>query len=146
MGEQINTRPITAFAFLADKLSQGGDFFSGLIPLFSPVINPIAGKRFEPNQLSDLLAEYYGMDIHPYAIEFLAPRLCEQGLLERKQVSTNAVEYSYQKVDGEFFEVQDNLVENVTSQFKEFANEQLAALKVQLDDKQITNALLERRV
>lgn len=144
MGNYLNTRPITAFAFLADKLSQGGDFFSGLIPLFSPVINPLAGKRFEPNQLSDLLADYYGMDIHPYAIESLAPRLEEQGLLERKEISANTIEFYYQKVEGEFYEVQDNLVENVTAQFKEFANEQLSALKIHLDDRQLTNALLDR--
>ena len=109
-----NIRPFTAFAFLADKLSQGGDIVSGLIPLFTPVIAPLAGTRFEAGKLSELLAEYYGMDIHPYAIEDLAPRLYEQGLLDRKEISSHSFEYIYQKIDHALPEMQNNLVENVS--------------------------------
>lgn len=144
MKETQSIRPFTAFAFLADKLSQGGDIVSGLIPLFAPVIAPLAGKRFEAGKLSELLAEYYGMDIHPYAIEDLAPRLYEQGLLDRKEVSSHAFEYSYQKIDYVLPEMQENLVENVSIQFIKFAQDQLAFLNVQLSNEMLTNALLDR--
>jgi hypothetical protein len=93
MNNSRDVRPFTAFAFLADKLAQGGGLVSGLIPLFAPVVAPLAGKRFEAAKLSDLLADYYGMDIHPYAVEDIAPRLCEQGILEAKNISKNLIEY-----------------------------------------------------
>ena len=139
-----NIRPFTAFAFLADKLSQGGDIVSGLIPLFTPVIAPLAGTRFEAGKLSELLAEYYGMDIHPYAIEDLAPRLYEQGLLDRKEISSHSFEYIYQKIDHALPEMQNNLVENVSKPFIKFAQDQLAFLNVRLSDETLTNALLDR--
>lgn len=69
------TRPLIAFAFLADKFDQTGDIVQGLMPLFEPLVRARAGQPFNPAELAKALSDYYGMNVHPWAIEDWIRRL-----------------------------------------------------------------------
>lgn len=144
MNKEIDTRPFTAFAFLAEKMRQGGDIVSGVIPLFKPVIAPLKGRVFDPVDLGERIGDYYGLDIHPYAVEDIAPRLEAEGLLSRRQLSVNSFGYIYAPVEGGFPEIEDSLVENVVGSFLAFSNKLLDDRGVTIEEGLLKSALLDR--
>ena len=89
-----SARPLIAFAYLAEKFQQGGDIVSGLIPLLQPITSKLQGKRFEAAALSELIAKYYDLDIHPYALEGIAPRMEKEKLIKCINHSASVVLHS----------------------------------------------------
>lgn len=137
-------RALIAFAFLADELTRGHDLATSILPLFKPVTKPLAGKRFSPKQLSQLISDCYGMDIHPYAIEDLVPRLEAAGILTRNPATQNIDELIYANISEDFDAVEDSFSENLFTAFESFAAPVLQLHKISLSSDQLRSELLAR--
>lgn len=144
VAKKSNDRALIAFAFLADDLARGGDLASSILPLFKAVTKQYAGKRFSPKQLSEALSNYYGMDIHPYAVEDLVPRLVAESILAKHGHVSGVDELYYADVKEEFESVEDSFSDNLFSSFRDFANPILEKYRISLTDVELHDALLAR--
>jgi hypothetical protein len=140
----FDDRSLVAFAFLADHLAGGGDIAAGFVPLFKAVTKPLAGKRFNAKQLCDLLAQYYDLDIHPYAIEDQIPRLIAAGILVKKPNTTDVSELVYGEVAESFDEIDDVAIDNVVLAFIRFAQVWLEPHGIKPNDEELRSAFLKR--
>jgi hypothetical protein len=139
-----NDRALLAFAFLADDLTRGGDLASSILPLFKAVTKQYAGKKFSPKQLSQALSAYYGIDIHPYAVEDLIPRLVAEGILATAPHLVGVEELYYADITEEFESVDESFADNLFSTFRDFSYPMLTANNISLTDTELQNALLAR--
>lgn len=93
-------RPLIAYAYLAQSGSQN-DILSGLVPLLTPIAKAKAGKNFDRDFLSRELSRLYGVEVHPWALDELVPRMEKSGLLIKKSMSRVGAIYSYAEDFGE---------------------------------------------
>lgn len=129
---------------MADDLARGGDLASSILPLFKAVTKQYAGKKFSPRQLSQTLSGYYGIDIHPYAVEDLIPRLVAEGILATAPHAVGVEELYYADITEEFESVDESFADNLFSTFRDFSYPILTASNISLTDTELQNALLAR--
>ncbi len=80
------SRTLIAFAYVADQFAKSNDIAAGLMPLFAPVISARAGAVFDSIQFAKDVSETYGLDMHPYVAEEMAPTLAQAGFLIREPI------------------------------------------------------------
>lgn len=139
-------RSVIAYAFLAQATRGEGDLLSGLAPIFKPIAKIHAGERFDTGEFSELVNDLYGLKIHPWAVEDLAPRLERSGLLVKIPQSNEAHEYVYAEVAEEYDAVTDKDIEKVISRFIEFATPILKQNKLPVDEKALEEGFLSQLV
>lgn len=139
-----NERALLAFAFLADDLARGGDLASSILPLFKAVTKQFVGRKFSPRQLSQALSAYYGIEIHPYAVEDLIPRLLVEGILATSQHASGVDELYYADIAEEFDSVDESFADNLFSTFRDFSGPILKANNISLSDIELQDALVSR--
>lgn len=139
-------RPLIAYAFLAQARQVSGDLLSGLTPIFKPIARDRIGQRFNPVEFSEVAKNLYGIEIHPWAVDDLAPRLEKAGLLSKNKVSISGEEYVYAEVAEEFDEVQEGDIRLVVQRFIEFARPILERHQIQSDDKALEDAFFAQLV
>lgn len=144
--EQRPKRSLIAYAFLAQATRGEGDLLSGLAPIFKPIARLHAGERFDSNKFSKIVEELYGLKVHPWAVENIAPRLENAGLLIRVQQSSDIHEYAYAEVTQEFNEVSEDNIRLVIHQFIEFAKPILTQNNLPIDEKALEDEFLAQLV
>lgn len=87
-------RPLVAYAYLAQSGAQN-DILGGLIPLIAPIAKDKSGQIVNPDHLRDELARLYGIDVHPWAMEELMPRLVRAKLATERQMGRNRCVHYY---------------------------------------------------
>ncbi|MDP2591692.1 hypothetical protein Q8W41_19550 [Vibrio splendidus] len=70
------------FAMVHEKFAQTGDIVTGLLPLFSPILEGKEGLEFDPMSFCDDVRNMYGIEMHPYVAEDLSNKLVDNGILE----------------------------------------------------------------
>lgn len=70
------------FAMVHEKFAQTGDIVTGLLPLFSPILEGKEGLEFDPMSFCDDVRKTYGIEMHPYVAEDLSEKLIDNGVLE----------------------------------------------------------------
>ena len=139
-------RSLIAYAFLAQATRGEGDLVSGLAPIFKPIARLHAGERFNCNEFSKLVDEIYGLRVHPWAVEDIAPRLEKAGLLVRAQHSDEVHEYLYAEITEEFDAVTEEDIRQVIHQFVEFAKPILRQNNLPIDARALEDGLLAQLV
>ncbi|TRN25021.1 hypothetical protein [Vibrio furnissii] len=69
------------FAMVHEKFAQTGDIVTGLLPLFSPILEGKEGLEFDPMSFCDDVRKMYGIEMHPYVAEDLSKKLVDNGVL-----------------------------------------------------------------
>lgn len=69
------------FAMVHEKFAQTGDIVTGLLPLFSPILEGKQGLEFDPMSFCDDVRKMYGIEMHPYVAEDLSKKLVDNGVL-----------------------------------------------------------------
>lgn len=87
-------RPLIAYAYLAQSGAQD-DILSGLVPLLAPIAKSRAGKSFDRDFLSSELNRLYGIEVHPWAVDELVPRMEKAGVLIKKSISRVGAIFHY---------------------------------------------------
>lgn len=139
-------RSLIAYAFLAQATRGEGDLLSGLAPIFKPIARLHAGERFDCNEFSRNVEEIYGLKVHPWAVEDIAPRLEKAGLLARNQHSGEVHEYSYAEISEEFDAVTEDDIRHVIHQFVEFARPILRQNNLPVDERALEDGFLAQLV
>ena len=139
-------RPLIAYAFLAQATRVSGDLLSGLTPIFKPIVKDRIGRRFDAIEFSSEVRSLYGIEIHPWAVDDLAPRMEAAGLLVKNKVSETSEEYAYAEVEGDFDDVCESDIRSVVRKFIEFATPVLAIYKLDINEKALEEAFLGQLV
>lgn len=87
-------RPLMAYAYLAQSGAQN-DILSGLIPIISPIAKERAGQHVDADHLRAELSRLYGIEVHPWAIDELMPRLVKAKLIIEKPVGKGRCLHEY---------------------------------------------------
>jgi hypothetical protein len=143
MAEQI-PRSVLAFAYLADHYARTADLATGLVPLFAPIVSRLEGRRFEPAEFAAGVKELYGISMHPYAAEALAPMLARSGMLNEKRYSPGASSYHYAKCSLPEIPFTESDVQRVCSAFHDFACSKLSAVGLSASVAETQDAFLSR--
>lgn len=139
-------RPLIAYAFLAQATHVSGDLLSGLAPIFKPIAKDRVGKRFDAAEFSHDVQALYGIEISPWAVDDLAPRLEATGLLVKVQASESSVAYVYAEMTAVFDEVSESDIRLVIQRFIDFATPTLVRNKVSVSPKALEDAFLAQMV
>ena len=137
-------RSLIAYAFLAQATHTAGDLLSGLAPIFKPIAKLKIGKKFDAVEFSALAKTFYGIDIHPWAVDDLAPRLEKAGLLLKNGVSRVGAEYIYADVQGEFNDVRESDIKHVVEKFIRFSRPILDKNQISFDEKSLEDAFFSQ--
>lgn len=137
---------LIAFAYLAQAGRSDSDLLSGLAPIFRSLAQGRVGQKFDPIEFANAVGKTYGLKVHPWAAEDLAPRLERAGLLQRVQVGPGAHEYAYSEVTGDFSEVSEADIRLVLRRFQEYARPLLAAHGLSESDEGLEDAFLKHLV
>lgn len=78
-------RPLMAYAYLAQSGAQN-DILGGLIPIISPIAREHAGQNVDADHLRAELGRLYGIDVHPWAMDELIPRLVKAKMITEKPI------------------------------------------------------------
>lgn len=87
-------RPLMAYAYLAQSGGQN-DILSGLTPLISPIARELAGQTVDVDHLRGELGRLYGIEVHPWAMEELIPRLVKAELITEKPIGKGRCLHHY---------------------------------------------------
>ncbi|AEA67075.1 Hypothetical protein; putative membrane protein [Pseudomonas brassicacearum subsp. brassicacearum NFM421] len=116
-------RPLIAYAYLAQSGAQD-DILSGLIPLVTPIAKERAGKYFERDYLSGELKRLYGVDVHPWALDELVPRMEKAGVLKKTSEVKSGSLYTYAtSLMNEFAATTEEDVQQILEDFIKFSSE-----------------------
>ncbi|WP_137983052.1 hypothetical protein [Pseudomonas viridiflava] len=127
-------RPLIAYAYLAQSGAQD-DILSGLVPLLAPIAKSKAGKTFDRDFLCRELNRLYGIEVHPWAVEELTPRMEKSGVLVKKSVSKNGVIYSYAESLGEVFTTtSEDDIQNILEEFIVFSKSIMSQAKIDIPE------------
>ncbi|MEO2278854.1 hypothetical protein [Pseudoalteromonas pernae] len=86
------------FALVQEKYAETGDIISGLLPLFTPILAGKEGQEFSPQKLCEGINEAYGLQVHPYVAEELAPKLASSGVLRINNLDRKGERYYIEKI------------------------------------------------
>lgn len=114
-------RSLIAYAYLAQATRSDGDLLGGLAPIFKPIAKIYAGKRFSPTDFAKVVGEMYGLKINTWAVEDLAPRLEQAGLLAKVPLAEGAHDYIYAQIAEDFDDVTEKDIASVLDRFIHFA-------------------------
>jgi len=93
----VLSRPLIAFAFLAEKFEETGDLAQGLMPLFAPIISKHEGQEFSAEDFSEDVSNYYGIRVHPWAVQDWLSRLERERYVEKVSLAGGLYSYRYLK-------------------------------------------------
>ncbi|MDD2057915.1 hypothetical protein NPS58_10810 [Pseudomonas putida] len=135
-------RPLLAYAYLAQSGAQG-DIVSGLVPIVTPIARARAGCKFDAKELSVELEKLYGIDVHPWVVEDLIPRLAEAGIIVAQLVGKHAATYFYAEAfESDPGEVAEKEIRDVASTFLEYYKR--AAGSDTVDDQDVEQRFLSQ--
>ncbi|SOT98140.1 hypothetical protein [Xanthomonas arboricola] len=138
-------RALIAYAFLAYTKSDPADLTSGLAPMFAPVARALQGETFSADVFADKLHEFYGIKIHPWAVDDLTPRLEACGILRRVPLSESTVTYVYatpsEARPGD--DVTEAQVRSLLNDFSTFACDQLNSHGIEITAAEAEKVFLE---
>ena len=83
MNNQASTRPLLAYAVLAENWGATHDLVSGLVPLFTPLAAKRTGQPFSPDDFARDIDEYYGLRISAKVAGDWVSRLESAELIKR---------------------------------------------------------------
>ena len=138
-------RALIAYAFLAYTKSDPADLTSGLAPMFAPIARELKGEPFSADVFADKLSEFYGIKIHPWAVDDLTPRLEACGILRRVPFSESTVAYVYAIPSEARYgdDVTEAQVRSLLSDFSTFACDQFNSHGVVISASEAEKVFLE---
>lgn len=140
------TRPLIAFAFLAEKFEQTGDIAQGLMPLFAPIIREHEGKEFSASSFATGISEYYGIKVHPWAVEDWLGRLEKEGLVEKIGITSGVFSYRYVKSPDESKPIDERDIRGLLDAFLAHANKKLTDHGLSIPKETIEKGFVDRLV
>ena len=148
MGELGGTadRSLIAFAYLAQTARTDNDLLTGLAPIFRPLARGRVGQKFVPSEFAENVGKIFGLKVHPWAVEDLAPRLERAGLLQKVQLTQGSHEYAYAEVGDEFSDVSEVDIRLVVRRFVDFAKPLLEGHGLSESDDRLADAFLRHLV
>lgn len=78
------------FAMVHEQFARTGDVISGILPLFSPILEKKKGEEFDPQSFCREVSSTYGIDMHPYVAESFSHKLVESGVLTVEKLGGKA--------------------------------------------------------
>jgi len=139
-------RSLIAYAFLAQATRCEGDLLGGLAPIFKPIAKIFAGKRFDPKVFAQTLGEIYGLKVNSWAIEDMAPRLEQAGVLAKVMLAEGVHDYVYAEITEEFNDVTEQDIAMVVRRFVDFATPLLKQHGKAVDARQLEVTFLRQLV
>ncbi|MBM6550147.1 hypothetical protein [Marinomonas ostreistagni] len=109
------------FAMVHDQFSQTGDIIKGILPLFTPILSGKEGQDFNPKHFCNEVMQTYGIEMHPYVAESMAPKLAEAGALYLHQAGKRDEKYIIDHVPVIDNEHLDKQVSKIFDLFESFA-------------------------
>ncbi len=121
---------------------------SGLAPIFKPIAKQKKGENFQPEEFAHMVEDIYGIKLHPWAAEDLAPRLEACGILTKINLleSGQAASYVYAEVEQSFDEVSEAAIRAVLRDFTEYATKMLSDHKITLSEQELEKVFLDHLV
>lgn len=142
----VPDRPLVAYAFLAQTSYTDGDLLSALAPIFKPIAKTKEGSVFDPNDFAKAVAKVFGIQVHPWAVEDLAPRLQRAGLLKQTPTSGTTHQYIYAPVTESFSDVTESDIRGVVEKFIAFCEPILDKHSIPVDRKALEEGFLDQLV
>jgi len=127
-------RPLIAYAYLAQSGAQD-DILSGLVPLLTPIAKSSAGKNFDRDFLSRELNRLYGIEVHPWAIDELVPRMEKAGVLVKKSLTKHDALYKYADLPNEeLTSTSEDDIQEILEEFIVFSKNIMSQAKVDIPE------------
>jgi hypothetical protein len=118
---------------------------TGLLPLFDPIVRQLRGKVFSSNEFSQKVCDLYGININPYAVEDLVPRLVKAGMLKRAAGDRSGSIYTYEDAlsNHDDYREFDDILANIITRFKLFASRISPIFKPEYTDEEVDNIFID---
>lgn len=127
-------RPLIAYAYLAQAGAQD-DILSGLIPLLTPIAKAKAGKYFERDFLSTELKRLYGIEVHPWALDELVPRMEVAGILRQSSLMKSGAMYTYiDSIETQQNQTTEEDVQEILEDFIEYSRGLMSKSNINLPE------------
>ncbi|WP_144938310.1 hypothetical protein [Pseudomonas alabamensis] len=127
-------RPLIAYAYLAQTGAQN-DILTGLVPLIAPIAKESSGKYFERDHLSQELKKLYGVDVHPWALEELIPRMEKAEIISKTSNSRSGAIYKYnEKTDDQETTITETDIENILEDFINYSKEIVQQSRIDISE------------
>jgi len=134
------------FALVHEQFAETGDLVRGLLPLFTPLLSDLEGKEFIPEKFCEEINATYGLDMHPYVAEELAPKLVDAGVLtiikERNKEKKYYID-SVPKIDNA--KLQSD-IQKIFHGFEKFAKANMKQAKISKSDVNFSSEFITRLV
>ncbi|NOI91768.1 hypothetical protein F0235_15130 [Vibrio splendidus] len=134
------------FALVHEQFAETGDLVRGLLPLFTPLLSDLEGKEFIPEKFCKEINTTYGLEMHPYVAEDLAPKLVEAGVLtiinERNKGKRYYID-SIPKIDNA--KLQSD-IQKIFNEYEKHAKKNLKRAKVAGPNVDYSNEFISRLV
>lgn len=134
------------FALVHEQFAETGDLVRGLLPLFTPLLSDLEGKEFVPEKFCKEINATYGLEMHPYVAEDLAPKLVEAGVLtiinERNKGKRYYID-SIPKIDNA--KLQSD-IQKIFNEYEKYAKKNMKRAKVANPDIDYSSEFISRLV
>ena len=116
-------RPLVAYAYLAQSGAQN-DILGGLIPLIAPIAKDKAEQIVDADHLRNELGRLYGIDVHPWAMEELMPRLVRAKIVTERQMgkSRRCVHYYAENHEVAVDGMSERSIQDILDDVSQFAD------------------------
>lgn len=140
-------RPLMAYAYLAQTGTIQGDILSGLVPILSPIARSHAGQEFDVAVLSKEIEALYGIDVHPWVIEELIPRLEREQIIYSSKLTKDAVKYYYNENQAALpQDITEEDIAGIIESYVIFCAPHLQRNQVEIDNHSLEKHFLEQLV
>jgi len=137
-------RPLLAYAYLAQSGAQG-DIISGLIPIIAPIAKTKSGEKFEPVDLCTELQKLYGIDVHPWVIDELTPRLEEAEILIPERINNNLVRHYYStNLSFDLDKLAEQEIKEIANEFADYCEPILRNEALEIEKELISKIFLNQ--
>lgn len=116
-------RSLITFAAVSDALTSNNDFFLGIAPIFAVVAQARAGEMFSEDQFSADVKSQFGLPVPPDVARYIAPRLHNVGLLERRGTDQQIFFWKSPEIANTQTPAFDRQIGDIISLFRRFAEE-----------------------
>ncbi|WP_281649157.1 hypothetical protein [Parendozoicomonas sp. Alg238-R29] len=138
------SRSLIHYSLVHSEFVSSKDIITGLLPIFSPVIAKNNGYFFHPDTFVNDLEIMYGLKMHPYVAEEIAPKLEAKGLLKSTQVRNRITYVNSCDIEYESSNEQEIQFKKLISDFTDFAKKMLSSVSIEISNKEIEKGFYYR--
>ena len=120
-----SNKALLAYAVFSSISNDPADVISGFLPVFKTAANKCTKNLFDASEFSLIIKEYFGILVHPWALEGLADKLSEMKILKKIKVPGKGQDY-YEVVkqeDRELIKEDNEKDEELFVEFQKFVSD-----------------------